>query len=277
MARQRAVQPANRWQPVASGRSKERVAGRVRWRPPRLRTPQVAFRWRRAVVLVLVVAAVGLGGWSLNRSPLLSIQDVTVEGNQALSADVLRSIADLEGESIIRTDFESARQRLLALPLVKEVRIHRDWPTGARITIIARVPWGLWSASGGGDQRFVIDEEGGVLDVPAPEGAPVIVQTDAPSLPLAPGDRVATGAVAAASRLMVEAERTLGRPVIGLEYSQASGLTAVLAGDLRVAFGDAQGYEFKVAALFAVLQRAEEEGRTLRRVDLRFGDRVAIQ
>ena len=69
-----------------------------------------------------------------------------------------------------------------------------------------------------------------------------------------------------------------GWPIGGsLEFSRASGLTAVLADDLRVTFGDAQGYEFKVAALFPVLQRAEEEGRTPRRVDLRFGDRVAIQ
>ena len=46
---------------------------------------------------------------------------------------------------------------------------------------------------------------------------------------------------------------------------------------LRVVFGDAQDYDFKVAALFAVLQQARNEGRTLSRVDLRFGDRVAVQ
>jgi hypothetical protein len=64
--------------------------------------------------------------------------------------------------------------------------------------------------------------------------------------------------------------------VTALEFSQATGLTAVL-GDLRAVFGDAQGYEFKLAALYAVLERAQAEGRAVQRVDLRFGDRVAYQ
>ncbi|OGO50888.1 MAG: hypothetical protein A2148_08030 [Chloroflexi bacterium RBG_16_68_14] len=259
---------------MAGSRAPRRVAGRLRWRLPHLGAPRLAAGWRRAALLALVVAAVALGGWSLYRSPLLAVQDVAVEGNRVLTVDQIRGIAGLEGQSLIRPDFEAARESLLALPLVKEARVSRDWPNGARITVVERVPWGVWQV---GEQRFVIDEEGVVLDLPAPERAQVIVQTDAPAATLAPGARVAPGAVAAAGRLVAEAERTLGRPVVGLQFSQASGLTAVLAGDLRVVFGDTQGYEFKVAALFAVLQQAQQEGRTLSRVDLRFGDRVAIQ
>ena len=81
---------------------------------------------------------------------------------------------------------------------------------------------------------------------------------------------------------MTTAGQTLGRWVVALEFSQAKGLTVVLSNSasdtgLRVVFGDAQGYDFKVAALFAVLQQARNEGRTLSRVDLRLGDRVAVQ
>ena len=279
MARERSLRPGDRWQPALGGRSKRRVAGRLRWRMPRPRVPRWSIPWRLAVVPVLAVTTLSLGGWWLYHSPLLSIQDVAVEGNQALTADALRGVADLDGQSIIRSDFAGARERLLALPQVKDVAIDRDWPNGARITVVERAPWGLWQVGG---QRFVIDEAGVVLDLPAPEGAPLIIQTDALTLPLAPGDTVALGAAAAAGRLVAEAERTLGRPVVGLEFSQSSGLTVLLAGgpnggNLRVAFGDAQGYEFKVAVLFALLQRAEQEGRSLSRVDLRFGDRVAYQ
>jgi cell division protein FtsQ len=254
------------------------VAGRSRRRWPRLRVPHWSARWRRVGLAALVLALVTLGGWWVYQSPLLSIREVTVEGSDALSPQVVRSTADLEGRSILRPDFSGARQRLLALPMVKEVQIGRDWPTGVRITVVERAPWGVWEAGG---QRFVIDDEGVVLDMPAPEGAPVIVQLDAPA-PLAPGDRVDPGALAVARELVPTAERTLGRRVIALEFSRASGLTAVLAGGpdrpaLRATFGDGQGYEFKVATLYALLRRADEEGRTLRRVDLRFGDRVAVQ
>ena len=275
MVRQRATRAGQRWQPTAAGRPARRVAGRRHRRPPQLR---LGVRWRRALLLALVLASVTAGGWWLYRSPALSLQEVKVEGTSVLSAEAVRTIADLEGQSILRPDFAGARQRLLALPLVQEVRIHRTWPMDAQITIVERTPVALWQV---GDRRYVIDADGVVLDLPPPEGVPVIVQTDA-APPLAPGDRVDAGAVAAAVRLVPTAQQTLARTVSALEFSQASGLTAVLVGGadgkgLRVTFGDAQGYDFKVAALYAVLRRAGEEGRTLRRVDLRFGDRVAVQ
>lgn len=274
MAKQRTTRPGYRWQPVLGSRLNRRVAGRTRWRLSSLSVPRWAARWRQAALLTLALAATVGGGWWLYESPLLSIQDVTVQGNVVLSPEAVRSVADIEGRNITRPDFEGARQRLLTLPAVKDVRIGRDWPNGAHITIVERAPWGLWQM---GDQRFVVDEEGVVLDLPAPAGAPVIVQTDAASTVVLPGDHVDPGAVALARELLATAERTVGRSVVGLEFSRASGVTAVLSDDLRVTFGDVQGYEFKVAALFAVLQQAVEQGRTVHRVDLRFGDRVAVQ
>ena len=257
-------------------RRTRRVAGRRAWRLPRLpriRAPALSIRWRRAAVLVLAALVGGVGGWWLYTSPLLSVRGVGVEGNTVLSVEAVREIADLDGQSLVRPDFAGAEERLLALPVVKDVEISRDWPNSVHIAIVERKAWGLWQAGG---QRFVIDDEGVVLDLPAPEGAPVIVQTDGPSRLLAAGDRVDAGAVAVARQLVASAERTLGRGVVGLEFSQASGLSAVLSDDLRVLFGDGQGYEFKVAALYAVLEQAQAEGKTLRKVDLRFGDRVAV-
>lgn len=273
MARQRATRPGSRWQPMV-GSPTTRVAGRARLRLPRPHVPSWTAGWRRASLAVAVLALAMLGGWWLYRSPLLSIQDVTVEGNVTVSPELARAVAGLDGESIIRPDFDGARARLLALSQVKGVTISRDWPNGVSITIVERAPWGLWQVA---DRLFVIDEEGVVLDLPAPAGAPVIVQADSTGLVPEVGDVVDEGAVAVARELTATAERTVGRSVVGLEFSQTSGLTAVLDGDLRVAFGDAQGFEFKIASLFAVLQQAGEQGRTLHRVDLRFGDRVAVQ
>ena len=264
----------NRWQPVTGARLNRRVAGRRAWRMPKLQAPSLTIRWRRAAVAGLVGAALGVGGWWLYQSPLLTIHSVSVEGSGVLLPEVVRNIADLDGQSLFQTDFAAAEERLRAVPLIKDVDIGRDWPNGAHITIVERTPWGFWQA---GQQRLVIDEEGVVLDLPAPEGAPLIVQKEPPAEPLSLGDRVDPGAVAVAGRLVSTAEQTLGRPVVALEYSQSGGLTAVLDGDLRVLFGDAQGYEFKLAALSAILQQAGAEGKTLHRVDLRFGERVAVQ
>lgn len=278
MVRERTVRPGQRWQPDSGRRPARPVAGRLRWRRPRLGLPGWTARWRRLILLAIAVVAIGAGVWWVYRSPLLSIREVTVEGVETLSPEMVSGLADLEGQSLLRLDFEGARQRLLALPMVKDVQISRDWPSAAHITIVERTPWGVWQAGG---VRFVIDDEGVVLDVPAPAGAPVIVQYGA-FQPLVAGDRVDAGAVAVARQLAPTARRTLGRSLVALEFSQASGLTAVLAvgpddPGLRAVFGDAQGYDFKLATLYTLLRQADQEGRTLTRVDLRFGDRVAVQ
>jgi cell division protein FtsQ len=248
------------------------VVGRRAWQPPALRPPAIDARWRRVALPAAVLVLAMAGGWWLYHSALLSIRGVSVEGNVMLPEEVVREVAGLDGRSLIRTDFSAAEERLRSLPLVKDADIGRDWPLGASVRIVERQPWGVWRLGG---QDYTIDGEGVVLNVAPPEGAAAIVQTDA-APPLRPGDRVDAGAVAVAAKLVASAEQALGAPVTALEFSQAAGLTAIL-GDLRVAFGDSQGYEFKLASLFAVLERAQEQGQALRRVDLRFGDRVAIQ
>jgi cell division protein FtsQ len=270
MTRHRAaMRPGARWQPVPPRGPKQRFAGRQRLRLPGLRLPHWEVRWRRFVVPLLIVALAAFGGWWFYRSSALSIHSVSVKGNSVLPAEGLRQVAGLKGQSLFNPDLDAARQRLLALPLVKAAHVSRDWPFGVQITIAERAPWGVWQA---GDQRYVIDDEGVVLSLPAPDGAPLIAQTDPPAM-LSPGDRVDVGAVEVAKQLVATSQQTLGRSVTGLEFSQSTGLTVVLDGDLRVAFGDAQGYDFKVATLFALLQ----QGRDLHSVDLRFGSLVAVE
>jgi cell division protein FtsQ len=270
-----------------TGRSQARRPGGVRHvgrRTPRqmpkirLKAPTLPQNWHRYAIPAMVAIAIGTGGWFLYNSPLLEIQSVRVRGNTLVTTDLAKAASDLEGQSIFNPGFEHAEQSILLLPMVKDVNVSRDWPNGVTITITERAPWGVWQLGG---VRYVVDEEGVVLDAEAPGGAPLVTQTDATVPPLRAGDRVPTGAMQVATQLVATAPQTLGRDVKSLEYTQRTGLTAFLTNDvgpdLRVVFGDAQGYDFKVASLFAVLQQAQEEGRVLSRVDLRFGERVAVQ
>jgi cell division septal protein FtsQ len=280
MTRQRAdTRPGARWQPVAPrttmtprAKAAPRVAGRHRLRTPALHVPRLHVR-RRYALPVLILTFALIGGWWLYRSPPLSIRSVSVQGNVVLSAGSLRQTAGLDGESVIRPDFAEAEQRLAALPLVREAHVSRAWPFGAKITIVERAPWGTWQA---GDQGSVIDNQGVVLDLPAPPGSPVITQTD-PGAALVQGQRVDAGAIDVAQKLATTAQQTLGRSVTSFEFSRAAGLTAVFDGNLRVIFGDSQSYDFKLATLFALLQKAQNEGNELHSVDLRFGNLVSTQ
>ena len=283
MARQRTAGSTPSWQPAVRPRGTRRPAGHRQWHAPRIRAPrlhapaisvpQIDARWRRVLAAAIVAGLLAVGGVWLYNSPVLEVHSVKVQGTSALPADYVRAVAALDGESIVRPDFAGARERLLALPLVKEVHISRDFPRGASIKVIERAPWGVWLA---GSQPYVIDDEGVVLGLPVPQNVPLIVQTDPPAEPLAAGSRVDFGAVDVAHRLVATAEQTVGHTVTALEFSQANGLT-VAFGDLHVLFGDAIDYEYKVAALSGVLDQAAADGRTVSRVDLRFGDRVAVQ
>ena len=242
-----------------------------------IRAPGAALRFTaRSRKVSLAVAAMLLamaGGWWLYNSPVFALHGVAVDGNSVLSAAVIRQVAAVDGQSIVRPDFAGARERLLAFPLIKDAKVSRDWPFGARVTVVERQPWGVWQI---GDQRYVVDDEGVVLPLPEPQHAPVIVQTD-PSSPLQAGNKVDASAVAVAKQLVATAEQAIGQPVARIEYSQAAGLTAVLSDNVRVSFGGLDNYEFKLAALYSVLQRAQVKGMSVHAVDLRFGDRVAVE
>ncbi len=275
MARRRAARAGENWQPVGV----KRTAGRTQLRMPKVSVPRLPANWRRYALPIVIVTALAVGGWWLYSSPLLTIQDVQIEGNVVVPAEQARTVADLDGRSIFQPELDAARERLLLLPVVKDVQIDRDWPNGVKITLAERTAWGLWQL---GTTRYVIDDEGVVVELAAPAGAPLIVQRDASIATLVVGDSVDAGAMAVATQLVATAQQTLGRSVRSLEFSQAEGLTAFLEStfggpDLRVVFGDGQGYDFKLASLFQVLKLAEEEGRTLSRIDLRFGERVAVQ
>ena len=142
------------------------------------------------------------------------------------------------------------------------------------IKVKERQPWGYWQVK---DQLYVIDDEGYVLDNDQPgEGAPTIVQLDSDRRWL-PGERVEVHAVELARQLMESAPRSLGRSVVGLEHSDRSGLTVVLEGGLRATFGDDRDLDYKISALYVLLEKARREGRDVHAVDLRFGDSVSFQ
>jgi cell division protein FtsQ len=257
------------------------------------RTPEPAARrpkrgrglWRaRRLAFLALLAALVAGGWWLLQSPLLRIQEVTVEGTRLLDPEGVAAAADLRGASILFPDTGGARRRIESEPMVKSVTFERAWPRGMRIIVQERRPWGFWEAVG---QRYVIDEDGVVLERVLPdEGAPVIRHLDA-THSLKAGDRVDPDAVALARQLVEAAPQRLGLAVTAVEYRDRDGLTAVFSagggfasgeeGDLRVTFGDGRDFDYKMAALKALLEQTQQQGVEVRTVDLRFGGRIAFQ
>lgn len=233
----------------------------------------------RIAAATLMLAIVAMSAWWVYRSPWLTVEKVTVEGTIRLTPEQVRAAADLDGRSGLGLDVAGAQARVAALPNVRSATVtQRGW-NSVGIQVVERVPWGSWQVNG---VKVPIDVDGYVLDQPAPEGSPVIVEVD-PQRVINTGDRLDSGAVDLAARLVKDADTAFGRNVIGLAWRQSAGVTAVLSGStvddppLWVTFGDSRDYDYKVAALYVLIEQARQSELAVRAVDLRFGDRLTFQ
>ena len=168
------------------------------------------------ILLVLVA------GYILLRSPVFEVHRVLVRGNQFLSGDTIRSVADIStGVNIFKLDLAAPAANLKMIPMIKEAQVARSLPATVVITVQERRPLALLP---NGEGFVEVDAEGVYLQkagagVP---GLPVItgVQGDIPG----PGQ-------------VIRAER-LGDAlavISGLPGEVVAGLSEVhVAGDGRV-------------------------------------------
>ena len=248
-------------------------------RPRAAQAPLVTPRQARLALAGLLVAMVIAAAFWMYRSPYLTVHEVEVVGAQRLGPQQVIDAAGIDGDSTFRVDLEAAERRVAAVAGVRSVRIEKAGWTGATITIEERVPWGAWQVE---DERIAIDIDGHVLSgFSVDTEGPVIVAAN-PEGVITANTRLDAGAIAAADRLLRESERTLGLYVEALIYREDAGLTAVLYGPplgdrrLWVTLGDAQDYDYKVAALYGLLEQAREHDVRVTAVDLRFGNRLSF-
>lgn len=240
---------------------------------------RITTRQARLTLLALAVGGVLSAALWAYHSPYMTVHEVEVTGASQYSPDEIRAVADIDGDSAFTVDLQAARARVAALTKVRSVSIEKHGWTGVTIAVEERVPWGSWQIN---DVKVPIDADGYVLDgVTAAEDAPVIIEAD-PQGVINAGDRMDPGAVQLAARLVDESRTAFGRDVLALVYRRSAGLTVVLSGEdidgkpVWVTFGDSRDYDFKVAALYVLLERAREDDLALSAVDLRFGDRLSF-
>jgi cell division protein FtsQ len=126
------------------------------------------------IMLVLVTAFI------LLRSPIFEVRKVLVQGNNFLSGEQIRSVADIGlGVNIFQVKMAAVATNLKQVPLIKEAQVARALPSSIVITVVERVPMGLMPTK---DGFIEVDDEGVYLAVAAAgtPGLPVItgVQVD---------------------------------------------------------------------------------------------------
>ena len=76
---------------------------------------------------------------------------------------IYREVLEGGSDSMLLADLDAMRERLVALPWVRDASIQRRWPDRLRIRIVERQPAALWQHRG---RIRLIDAEGAVLPTP---------------------------------------------------------------------------------------------------------------
>jgi cell division protein FtsQ len=161
----------------ATRRSRKRFARR-QWRR----------RWlalRYVLVVLLVLAVAGTGVYALWFSSWLAVDTIDVSGAQTVEASTIRQRSGIDtGEPLVRVDLDSAERRIASMPVVRTVKVTRQWPHGVLISLEERVPIAVVEI---GERLRGMDSDGVVFRdyKKAPVGLPRVetsIGTTAPAL-----------------------------------------------------------------------------------------------
>lgn len=141
--------------------------------------------WQRHLPQEAADAALSTAGASLRLSTAslgFVVRDVFVVGREVTPRNaLLKAVGVKPGAPILALDLEDARERVMALPWVREASIERVLPDTLVVHIVERKPLALWQHRG---KFTLIDEEGQEIvrdDIAAFGHLPVVVGDGAPA------------------------------------------------------------------------------------------------
>ena len=230
-----------------------------------------------------LVALVALGFYRLAditaQTRVLEVDRVLVRGNERLSrGEVLAVLTGLRGESLIWTDLDAWRRRLLTSPWVREAALRRSFPSTVEVVIAERQPIGIGRLNG---DMYLLDEQGVVIDQFGPQYADL-------DLPIIDGLSVGPaggGAVADVERANLAARviAELGsHPEIASRLSQIDvadlhNASVILSGDPAVIYLGEERFLWRLEGYLELSAALRERVSEIDYVDLRFDERIYVK
>lgn len=221
------------------------------------------------VIGVLVVVLI-----ALYNMPMFRVSGVQVRGTSAVPAAQVLKAANLEGRHIFEVSDRMVADSLVSIPRIKRVAVDREPPNTIVLTIEERKPWAIWQA---GTSKYIIDDEGVVLDVSTAVSTTLPVLVYGGGGAIKPGARVQPEPVRLALQLDKALPERLKVRAKRFEYSENGGLLVITDAGWQARFGTADDLEYKLAALQAIVEDARARKQTFSAVDLRFGPRPFIR
>jgi cell division protein FtsQ len=254
---------------------------RAHVKPGRRKHAWRAIAWllaRYGLLLAAVLYAGYRGSAVVAHARVLQVDHIVVRGNERLSkGEVLAVLGGLRGESLLWTDLDRWRRRLLASPWVRDAALRRSLPSTVEVVVLERQPIGIGRING---DMYLMDDRGIVIDQYGPQYADL----DLPiidGLSTAPGENAmadeARADLAARVIAALKAKADIGRRLSQVDVSSLHDAAVILSGDTAVIHLGEDQFLPRLQSYLELASALRERVPDIDYVDLRFDDRIYVK
>jgi cell division protein FtsQ len=244
-------------------------------------------QWLARLRALFVYAALGLAlSYAVYRTSsvaaaahVLRVDRIVVRGNSRLSkGEVLAVLNGLRGESLVWTDLDRWRKRLLASPWVRDAALRRSLPSTVEVVVSERQPIGIGRING---DTYLVDERGAVIDQYGPQYA----ELDLPivdGLSASPdngGSMIDEARADLASRVIgaMKTQPQIARRLSQVDVTDLHNAAVILSGDRAVIQLGEERFLARLQAYLELAPALRERVADIDYVDLRFDDRIYVR
>lgn len=234
---------------------------------------------RYAAVAILVGYAVYRGAAVVAHARMLQIDRIVVTGNDRLSrGEVLAVLNGLRGDSLLWTDLDVWRRRLLASPWVRDAALRRSLPSTVEVAVTERQPVALGRLNG---DMYLIDERGIAIDQYGPQYAdldlPIVDGLAASTADRSSLTDPARADLAARLVASLKTRPDIARKLSQIDVSDPHNASVLLSDDPAVIYlGDDQ-FLARLQSYVELASALRERVAEIDYVDLRFDDRIYVR
>jgi cell division protein FtsQ len=228
---------------------------------------------------LLVLYGLYRGGSVVAAARGLQIDRIVVRGNERLSSgEVLAVLTGLRGESLVGTDLDAWRTRVLSLPWVHDAAVRRSLPSTVEVVVSERRPIGIGRING---ELYLVDGGGVVIDQYGPHYADI----DLPIIDGLTPPPGAAGAMADAPRaqlatrliMSLRANPDVSRRLSQIDVTDLHNAAVILSGDPAVIYVGDEEFLPRLRSYLELAAVLRERVADIDYVDLRFDDRIYVR
>lgn len=206
--------------------------------------------WRRVAIAGGAAVLLAALAWLVLVSPLLALRTTAItvsgsgQGTTVPTEDVKTLAAEHAGTPLARLDSEAVAAEISAMTSVAKAEVHRSWPTGLHIEVVARNPVAIGQD---GEEAVLLDAEGVALGPPGQD-------TDLPTIDVPLEDDALRPTLQAVLRVLGELPSDLTDSLSSASATSPAAITLELDDGAQVHWGDATESKLKAAVLDVLRQ-----------------------